>query len=326
MRLRLRTPTGVVNFCGSADSSFGELRSQLASSELPHFDLLSGFPPVKIQWSDQLPLSAALRNGDTVVVVKTDPPPSSPSHLSHPSLPTTTSALLSPAPTASPTLPPISDTSAPLSSPGGERMLCRSVPADGCCMFNALSYVLDGGSSSQTTPSHPPAPAMRQLVASAVLSGEWDEGMLGKSKEEYARWILQPQQWGGGIELAVLSKHYKSEIATLDTQTRKIHVFGQEHGFHQRVFLIFDGVHYDALARQLFHDAPAELDVTVFDVDDHTAMAQAQQVVDDAHRDCKFTDTNKFALRCLDCQCGLVGEKEAMEHARRFGHTNFAEY
>ena len=45
-----------------------------------------------------------------------------------------------------------------------------------------------------------------------------------------------------------------------------------------------------------------------------------------AHAARKFTDTAKFDLRCLVCQCGLVGEKGAMEHAKKTGHTNFSEY
>ena len=52
----------------------------------------------------------------------------------------------------------------------------------------------------------------------------------------------------------------------------------------------------------------------------------AQQVVATAHRDKKFTDTGKFTIRCLVCQRGLVGEKEAIEHAQGTGHTNFSEY
>jgi ubiquitin thioesterase OTU1 len=31
-------------------------------------------------------------------------------------------------------------------------------------------------------------------------------------------------------------------------------------------------------------------------------------------------------LRCLVCQTGLKGEKEAVEHAKATGHQNFGEY
>jgi hypothetical protein len=40
----------------------------------------------------------------------------------------------------------------------------------------------------------------------------------------------------------------------------------------------------------------------------------------------QFTDTAKFTLRCGVCALGLVGEKEAVEHAKATGHQNFAEY
>lgn len=40
----------------------------------------------------------------------------------------------------------------------------------------------------------------------------------------------------------------------------------------------------------------------------------------------QFTDTASFTLRCGVCALGLVGEKEAVEHAKATGHQNFTEY
>ena len=56
------------------------------------------------------------------------------------------------------------------------------------------------------------------------------------------------------------------------------------------------------------------------------AMAEAAQLVAEQHRKRKFTDTSNFTLRCLVCQCGLVGEAGALEHAKKTGHGNFAEF
>ena len=55
-------------------------------------------------------------------------------------------------------------------------------------------------------------------------------------------------------------------------------------------------------------------------------MAGAAQLVARAHQARQFTDTASFTLRCGVCQIGLKGEKEAVEHAKSTGHTNFAEY
>ena len=71
---------------------------------------------------------------------------------------------------------------------------------------------------------------------------------------------------------------------------------------------------------------PEELDISVFDVDDETAMAGARAFVAEQHAARKFTDTAQFALRCLVRQRGLKGEKEALAHAKETGHANFSEY
>ena len=40
----------------------------------------------------------------------------------------------------------------------------------------------------------------------------------------------------------------------------------------------------------------------------------------------QFTDVAKFTLRCGVCKIGVKGESEAVEHAKKTGHTDFSEY
>ena len=47
----------------------------------------------------------------------------------------------------------------------------------------------------------------------------------------------------------------------------------------------------DLLVKQLFDNAPTELDVTIFDVDDELSMGMAREVAATAHKEKKFTDT-----------------------------------
>ncbi len=61
-----------------------------------------------------------------------------------------------------------------------------------------------------------------------------------------------------------------------------------------RVFVLYDGIHYDALAVTVFADAPPELDVTVHPVDAPNAAAVDEAVarlVSAAHAARAFTDT-----------------------------------
>eukprot|EP00928_Gymnodinium_smaydae_P036323 TRINITY_DN2540_c0_g1_i1.p2 TRINITY_DN2540_c0_g1~~TRINITY_DN2540_c0_g1_i1.p2 ORF type:complete len:209 (-),score=51.93 TRINITY_DN2540_c0_g1_i1:47-673(-) len=172
------------------------------------------------------------------------------------------------------------------------------------------------------------APSLRETVAAIVLSApdQWSEAMLGKPSDEYAEWIQDGQKWGGGIELAILADHYEAEIAAFDCQSLRVDIFGQGKGYKKRALLIYDGIHYDVLVRQPYIGAPASADVGIFDVNDEVAMAEARAVAEEAKRTRNFTDTANFTLRCLVCQKGLVGQADAVEHAKSTGHTNFAEY
>jgi ubiquitin thioesterase OTU1 len=92
--------------------------------------------------------------------------------------------------------------------------------------------------------------------------------------------------------------------------------------------LLYDGLHYDAMALAKPGAARGD-DATIVrstGPEAAEADAKARAVVEQAHAARQFTDTANFALRCLVCQLGLKGEKEAVEHAKATGHQNFGEY
>lgn len=388
VRLRLRLPGGQSTFTGT---TFAELSAHVSLSS---FELLTGFPPTKIEWEESMALSEVLSSGDTVVVRETvgaapEPKvarlaPTAPAAVDEDedealklalamSMAQPEASVAPPPASAPPVCVPVSAPPAGAALGEGEAVVRRVIPADNSCLFNAVAYALEGRSKTD-------APRLRDVVASAVLTegGEYaSEAVLGQEPGAYAKWIRDPAHWGGGVELgegcspiepsssklgcrpwatdpaqlqrlslppplapsagrhapcprpvlaAVLSKHYSTEIAAFDIQTLRVDNFGQGSGYAQRIFLLYDGIHYDLMVKTLFAGAPQELDVTVFCVDDEAAMAQARGVAAEAHRARQFTDTAKFSLRCLGCQKGLVGEKDAMEHAKATGHTNFSEY
>ncbi|CAN6457605.1 unnamed protein product [Victoria cruziana] len=78
-----------------------------------------------------------------------------------------------------------------------------------------------------------------------------------------------------------------------------------------------------------YEDAPEEFDQTIFQVRNGTIGAVEQlalNLVKEAQRKRNYTDTSNFTLRCGVCQIGIVGQKEAIEHAQATGHVNFQEY
>lgn len=116
------------------------------------------------------------------------------------------------------------------------------IPADNSCLFHAVAHALElKGAASE----------LREMVAGLILSDpeRWSEAMLGQPPESYADWIQDQEHWGGGIELAVLAGHYETEMAAVDVQTLRVSIFGEGQGFKQRIWLIYDGIHYDLLVR-----------------------------------------------------------------------------
>lgn len=122
-------------------------------------------------------------------------------------------------------------------------LMKQVVPADNSCLFTSIAFVLSGKVDTTL------APSMRQIIAETVSKDteNYSEAILGKPNKEYCKWILKSDSWGGAIELAVLSQHYGVEMAVVDTLNAIINRFGEDQRYAQRVFLLFDGIHYDPL-------------------------------------------------------------------------------
>jgi len=204
----------------------------------------------------------------------------------------------------------------------------KVIDADNSCLFNAIGYVFFRSLAK--------AKELRKVVHDAVLSDPdtFSEATLGKPPKEYAEWVLQPNSWGGQVELFVLSTHLRKQIAAYDVQTGRVDVYGEDRfPRSERGHLIYDGLHYDALvfAYPGLEDV-SDTHVTVVDcslepiskINGFDRKARALAKKDQERR--LFTDVANFSLRCLVCQTGLVGENEAREHAKNTGHTNFGEY
>ncbi|DBB01392.1 hypothetical protein WJX77_010639 [Trebouxia sp. C0004] len=207
--------------------------------------------------------------------------------------------------------------------PDGSCVVRRKVDDDNSCLFSAVGYVMEGSRSHATK--------LRRVIADAVSAdpSTYNDGFLGKSNAEYRAWILDPKKWGGAIELSIFARHFAREIAAYDIQTKRCDVYGQGEGYQERVMLIYDGLHYDALALAAFMDAPEELDVTITEQASQQAAGierASAALTDEANKARQFTDTASFTLRCGTCKIGVKGEKEALEHAKTTGHANFSEY
>lgn len=90
---------------------------------------------------------------------------------------------------------------------------------------------------------------MREIIAKHVANEKesYNEAILGKPNDEYCTWIQKSETWGGAIEVSILSSFYGIEIAVVDITNGIINRFGEDKNYGMRVFLLFDGIHYDPL-------------------------------------------------------------------------------
>ncbi|CAF1282580.1 unnamed protein product [Rotaria sordida] len=118
-----------------------------------------------------------------------------------------------------------------------------SVPADNSCLFSSIYFVLHSGKLDLASNKY-----LRNLVASKIESDQitYSEAMLGRTNLEYSKWIRRDDSWGGGIELAILTQEYETEICVINTECEgRIDYFGEDRHFPYRVFLLYDNLHYD---------------------------------------------------------------------------------
>jgi ubiquitin thioesterase OTU1 len=200
------------------------------------------------------------------------------------------------------------------------KMVRRIVKADNSCLFNAIAYLIHKDKTSM-------ANMYRQECADGVMDDPitYSPEILGKSTEAYATWILDHQNWGGEIEMNVLSQCLKTEIAAVDIQSGNLYVYGSDCGYRNRGYLLYDGIHYDVIAQANSPDSPERNDVTLFSPSDTVIVGNVKALAKELRDVRKFTDTSKFSIRCMECNAALVGQNDAMEHAAKTGHQNFGQ-
>ncbi|XP_068143432.1 ubiquitin thioesterase Otu1 [Drosophila tropicalis] len=199
-------------------------------------------------------------------------------------------------------------------------LLKKVVPADNSCLFTSIRFVLNGKVDTSEG-----SEMMRHIIAQEVAADpqQYNDAVLGKSNSEYCSWIQKADSWGGAIEVSILSNYYGIEIDVVDIQNAIINRFGEDKNFGLRVFLLFDGIHYDPLYMETATspDRPA----TIFPVEEISVYQQAEQLANEAKSSRQFTNVDKFTLRCLQCDVMLVGQQQAQKHAESTGHAQFGE-
>ncbi|CAG9132012.1 hypothetical protein JYU34_006652 [Plutella xylostella] len=294
----------------TSESTVGELKvflSSLTGVNVERICVLCGYPPKPLDISNDSNTITAigLKTGETLIVeektvlnTETTQKPDPPKEKSKPE-----DNGVAPHQNIEPMRPGI--------------LMKKVVPSDNSCLFTSIGFVLNG---KVDTTVHS---LMRQIIAMEVAGDHdtYSEAMLGKPNAEYCSWIQQPSSWGGAIEVAILSHFYGVEMDVVDTLNAIINRFGEDKNYGQRVFLLFDGVHYDPLYLEQ-SDGGIQ---TIFPAEDMDVYREAEQLAQEAKSSRQFTDLNKFKLKCMVCDKLLTGQVEAQRHAKETKHASFGE-
>ena len=213
-----------------------------------------------------------------------------------------------------------------------EKYVRHEIEADNSCLFNSILY------SVKDTVEYSSPADLRSLIASMVLSdpSTYHEAFLGKPGEEYAAWIMQPKTWGGEIELSILARCLQVQIGAVDIKTGNLYVYSDKAESHtgtteeakkeivaSRVYLLYDGIHYDAVEKVVSSQANSARVIHKFSSEDEEAVKGVKELADGLRAKKLYVDIHSFTLQCNACSLKLKGQKEALEHAKSTGHADF---
>ncbi|KAK7918487.1 OTU-like cysteine protease [Apiospora marii] len=210
--------------------------------------------------------------------------------------------------------------------PTGNDLVLRVMADDNSCMYTAMMPIIRN-SALERGIDVSTAGALRQVIGQQILSqpDTYNSAVLEKSPGAYVNNLLNPQSWGGSIELNVLSELFDIEICVVSVSNGSVIYTGQ--GQHERrCVILWSGIHYDRVVETLFGGAAdtgdTEFDVCTWDcaTSDHILkgaleMAAILKESNYAH------DSNAAVYSCQ--QCGWVGqgEKELIKHCQATSHS-----
>lgn len=117
------------------------------------------------------------------------------------------------------------------------------IASNNSCLFSSINFLLHNNSSDIQT--------LRELAASTIEADAdtFNDITLDRPRAQYLQWIRRDDSWGGYIELIALSRAYNIQVIVIDILSGRKDEYGDVSSGH-RIFLTYDGLHYDALAAE----------------------------------------------------------------------------
>ena len=207
------------------------------------------------------------------------------------------------------------------------KMIRRVIDADNSCLYNCFGYLLLRSLCMSTR--------LREVCSKVAAdeSEKYNSAVLGREIDDYKVWVTKPDTWGGEVEISILSAYFNIGVGVVDIRTNQIYLYNCKYdnneGSEERIYLLYDGIHYDALVKTVESNEQKsdniDTDITIFSCTDFVAFDECKKIAADLKAATQYVDTSGFQLKCLVCGVGLVGQKDASEHAKSTGHQNFGQ-
>jgi len=199
--------------------------------------------------------------------------------------------------------------------------LCEKTPADGSCLFHAISTSME-----RINPI--PINTLRDIVSREIVKNDKYQKILSPADvKKYIEWIKQPSSWGGEPEIIILSDYFNLNIVVGVVETKEIIKFGESN--ENLLFIIYYGGHYDLAgmdfefqnhSNEKFHLLRKKVD----NVEIENLIKKFEEFIEELNKKFDFLDLKNYHIYCVDCGCMFMLESEFEEHQQKFNHSAYA--
>lgn len=192
----------------------------------------------------------------------------------------------------------------------------REVDADNSCLFSSIAYLLDRSNFNEDS-----SLKFRQIIINYLLDDLFDVNLLDKPKDEYIEYIANPKNWGGALEVKMFSEIFKKQIVCIDVKTNRSDIYGEDKKYPQRIYLLYNGIHYDPLVMNMDQGADPSTDITIFDSNDNEVFELMKCLLLEYKNQGDFIEF--YSMECNICKEKFKNENDALEHSINYDHWNF---
>jgi ubiquitin thioesterase OTU1 len=192
----------------------------------------------------------------------------------------------------------------------------REVDADNSCLFSSVAYLIDRANFGEQS-----SLKFRQIIIDYLLDDKFDSTLLDQPKDQYIEFIQNPKNWGGALEVKMFSEIFKKQIVCIDVKTNRSDIYGEDKNYPQRIYLLYNGIHYDPLVMNFDLTADPATDITIFDSNDYDTFELMKCLLLEFKHQGDFVEF--YSLECENCQLKFKNENEAVEHSINYDHWNF---